>query len=150
VFGWTIDEERSFAVLDAYAQAGGNFIDTADTYGRHVSGGAGEETLETFQALIDEGQVRYVGASNYSARRLLDALRLGEREGLARYVALQPHYNLMERDYELDLAGVCERYGLACVPYFGLARGFLTGKYRPEGEQVDSRRASGRLSAASM
>jgi aryl-alcohol dehydrogenase-like predicted oxidoreductase len=212
VFGWTVDEECAFAVLDAFAQAGGNFIDTADTYGRHGSGGAGEseriigrwmaargnrdqiviatkvgmspelhglseetirrgvedslqrlgvgridlyyahqddpetpleETLETFQALIDEGQVRYVGASNYSARRLLDALRLGEREGLARYVALQPHYNLMERDYELDLAGVCERYGLACVPYFGLARGFLTGKYRPEGEQVDSPRASG-------
>lgn len=212
VFGWTVDEERSFAVLDAYAQAGGNFIDTADTYGRHGSGGTGEseriigrwmaargnrermvvatkvgmspnlhglapetirqgvaeslerlgteridlyyahqddpetsleETLQTFQALIDEGKVRHVGASNYSARRLLDALQLGEREGLARYVALQPHYNLMERDYELDLAGVCERYGLACVPYFGLARGFLTGKYRPDGEQVDSERASG-------
>jgi aryl-alcohol dehydrogenase (NADP+) len=212
VFGWTIDEERSFEVLDAYAQAGGNFIDTADTYGRHGSGGAGEseriigrwmaargnreqmviatkvgmspelhglsaetiehgvedslerlgveridlyyahqddaetpleETLQTFQALIDEGRVRYVGASNYSARHLLDALRLGEREGLARYVALQPHYNLMERDYELDLAGVCERHGLACVPYFGLARGFLTGKYRPSGEQIQSPRASG-------
>jgi aryl-alcohol dehydrogenase-like predicted oxidoreductase len=84
-----------------------------------------------------------VGASNYSAQRLTEALSLGEQEGLARYVALQPHYNLMEREYELDLAGVCERYGLACVPYFGLARGFLTGKYRPDGEQVDSPRASG-------
>jgi aryl-alcohol dehydrogenase-like predicted oxidoreductase len=199
-------------VLDAYMEAGGNFIDTADTYGRHGSGGAGEseriigrwmaargnreqiviatkvgmspdlhglsaetikrgvadslerlgvdridlyyahqddpetpvqETLETFQALIDAGQVRHVGASNYSAARLLEALRLGEQEGLARYVALQPHYNLMERDYERDLAGVCERYGLACIPYFGLARGFLTGKYRPDGGQVDSPRASG-------
>jgi aryl-alcohol dehydrogenase-like predicted oxidoreductase len=212
VFGWTIDEERSFAVLDAYVQAGGNFIDTADTYGRHGHGGAGEseriigrwmaargnrdrivlatkvgmspelpglsadtirrgvegslgrlgvdridlyyahqddaetplqETLGTFQALIDEGQVRYVGASNYSPQRLIEALRLGEEEGLASYVALQPHYNLLERDYELDLAGVCERHGLACIPYFGLARGFLTGKYRRDGTQVDSPRASG-------
>jgi aryl-alcohol dehydrogenase-like predicted oxidoreductase len=212
VFGWTLDEERSFEVLDAYALAGGNFLDTADTYGRHGSGGAGEseriigrwmatrgnreqlvvatkvgmspelhglsadtirrgaedslkrlgvdcidlyyahqddpdtpleETLRAFQALIDEGLVRYVAASNYSARRLVDALRLGEQDGLASYVALQPHYNLMERDYELDLAGVCERFGLACIPFFGLARGFLTGKYRPDGEQVDSPRASG-------
>jgi aryl-alcohol dehydrogenase-like predicted oxidoreductase len=212
VFGWTIDEERSFAVLDAYAAAGGNFIDTADTYGRHGHGGAGEseriigrwmaargnrermviatkvgmspdlpglsretlrqgvagslgrlgvdridlyyahqddpetpleETLETFGELIEEGRVRYVGASNYSARRLTEALRLGERDDMASYAALQPHYNLLERDYELDLAGVCERHGLACVPYFGLARGFLTGKYRPDGPPVDSSRASG-------
>jgi aryl-alcohol dehydrogenase-like predicted oxidoreductase len=213
VFGWTIDEQHSFAVLDAYVQAGGNFIDTADIYGRHGHGGAGEseriigrwiaardnreqlviatkvgmspdlpglsretirqglasslarlgveridlyyahqddpdtpleETLAAFQGLIDEGRVRHVAASNYGARRLTDALHLGEqREDLASYVALQPHYNLMERDYELDLAGVCERYGLACFPYFGLARGFLTGKYRREGPQIESPRASG-------
>jgi aryl-alcohol dehydrogenase-like predicted oxidoreductase len=212
VFGWTLDEERSFAVLDAYVQAGGNFIDTADIYGRHGRGGAGEseriigrwmaargnreqlviatkvgmspdlpglsretirksvvgslerlgaehidlyyahqddadtpleETLDAFGELIEEGRVRYVGASNYSARRLTDALGLSERAGLAKYVALQPHYNLMERDYELDLAGVCERHGLACIPYFGLARGFLTGKYRREGSEVQSPRASG-------
>jgi aryl-alcohol dehydrogenase-like predicted oxidoreductase len=199
-------------VLDAYAQAGGNFIDTADTYGRHGHGGAGEseriigrwiavrgnrervvvatkvgmstelhglsedtirrgvedslerlgvdhidlyyahqddpetpleETLGTFQALIEEGKIRYVGASNYSPQRLSEALRLGEREGFAPYVALQPHYNLLERDYELDLAGVCQSHGLACVPYFGLARGFLTGKYRGDGRQVDSPRAAG-------
>jgi aryl-alcohol dehydrogenase-like predicted oxidoreductase len=212
VFGWTADEERSFAVLDAYAQAGGNFIDTADTYGRHGSGGAGEsermigrwlatrgnreqvviatkvgmstelpglsqetirrsvegslkrlgvecidlyyahqddadtpleETLAAFQALIDEGKIRHAAASNYSARRLVAALHLGEREGLASFVALQPHYNLMERDYELDLAGVCGRYGLACVPYFALARGFLTGKYREDARLIDSPRAAG-------
>jgi len=120
-------------------------IDTVDLYYAHQDDPETPlvQTLQTFQELIDEGRVRHVGASNYSAGRLLDALRLGEREGLARYVALQPHYNLMERDYELDLAGVCERYGLACIPYFGLARGFLTGKYRPDGEQVDSPRASG-------
>ena len=62
---------------------------------------------------------------------------------MAAYVALQPHYNLLERDYESELAGVCERHGLACIPYFGLARGFLTGKYRRDGEQVDSPRAAG-------
>jgi aryl-alcohol dehydrogenase-like predicted oxidoreductase len=212
VFGWTIDEERSFAVLDAYAWGGGNFIDTADIYGRHGRGGAGEseriigswmaargnreqmviatkvgmspelpglsretirdgvigslarlgidcidlyyahqddpetplqETLAAFAELIEEGKIRYAGASNYSARRLTEALRVGEREGLAEYVAVQPHYNLVERDYELDLACVCERHGLACVPYFALARGFLTGKYRPGGGAIDSPRASG-------
>ena len=73
------------------------------------------------------------------------AVVLGERlDGAATYVALQPHYNLMERsDYETTLADVCERNGLACVPYFSLAQGFLTGKYRREGEQVDSPRAAG-------
>jgi aryl-alcohol dehydrogenase-like predicted oxidoreductase len=213
VFGWTIDEERSFAVLDAYVQAGGNFIDTADTYGRRGAGGAGEseriigrwiaargnrdqlviatkvgispelpglseetikegaagslkrlgieqidlyyahqddpgtplaETLGAFAELIDAGKVRYVAASNYSAERLEEALALGERDQFASFVALQPHYNLMEREtYEGELAAVCERHGLACLPYFALARGFLTGKYRRGGEQVASPRASG-------
>ncbi|MEA2209835.1 MAG: hypothetical protein QOF54_2312 [Solirubrobacteraceae bacterium] len=212
VFGWTIDERRSFEVLDAYAEAGGNFIDTADSYGRHGAGGAGEseriigrwmkargnrdelvvatkvgmspdrpglsaanmtagvrdslqrldtdridlyyahrddeqtpleETLETFGELIAEGAIRYAAASNYSAERLEQALSIGERDGMARYVALQPHYNLMERDYERELAPVCKRHGLACVPYFALARGFLTGKYRRDGVRVDSPRAAG-------
>jgi aryl-alcohol dehydrogenase (NADP+) len=63
---------------------------------------------------------------------------------MAAYVALQPHYNLLERgEYEGELATVCEREGLACVPYFGLARGFLTGKYRRGGVEVDSPRAAG-------
>jgi aryl-alcohol dehydrogenase (NADP+) len=63
---------------------------------------------------------------------------------MAAYVALQPHYNLVERDeYEGPLAELCERHGLACIPYFGLARGFLTGKYRPDGDDVDSPRATG-------
>jgi aryl-alcohol dehydrogenase-like predicted oxidoreductase len=213
VFGWTIDEERSFAVLDAYVQAGGNFIDTADTYGRRGAGGAGEseriigrwiaargnrdqlviatkvgispelpglseetikegaagslkrlgiehidlyyahqddpgtplaETLGAFAELIDAGKVRHVAASNYSAERLEEALALGERDRFASFVAVQPHYNLMEREtYEGELAAVCERHGLACLPYFALARGFLTGKYRRGGEQVASPRASG-------
>jgi aryl-alcohol dehydrogenase (NADP+) len=213
VFGWTIDEERSFSVLDSYVQAGGNFIDTADSYGRRGAGGAGEseriigrwiaargnreelviatkvgmspdlpglseatirqgiagslerlgidsvdlyyahkddpdtllqETLGAFGALIRDGMIRHAGASNYNAARLSDALRIGERDGMASYVALQPHYNLMERaGYEGELAAVCERNGLACVPYFGLARGFLTGKYRRDGELLDSPRAAG-------
>jgi len=211
VFGWTIDEERSFAVLDAYARAGGNFIDTADSYGRGGPGGAGEserilgrwmasrgnrdelviatkvgmspdlrglseatiargieaslerlgidtvdlyyahkddpdtplqETLGAFDRLIGEGKIRHAAASNYSASRLSEALAIGERAGMARYEALQPEYNLMERTaYEGELAGLCEQNGLACLPYFGLAKGFLTGKYSRDGELPDSPRA---------
>ncbi len=212
VFGWTIDKERSFAVLDAYAQAGGNFIDTADTYGRRGAGGAGEseriigrwmaargnrdqlviatkvgvapgceglspntiraaadasldrlgvehidlyyahqddpetplqDTLAAFGALLEEGKISYAAASNYNATRLEQALAVGELEGMASYVALQPYYNLMERAaYEDELRGVCERHGLPCLPYFGLARGFLSGKYRPDDpRELDTPRA---------
>jgi aryl-alcohol dehydrogenase-like predicted oxidoreductase len=103
-----------------------------------------EDTLAAFAELIGEGKVRYVAASNYSAPRLAQALAIAEREDLPRYVALQPHYSLVERDvYEGELRGVCEREGLACIPYWGLASGFLTGKYRPGGPQVDSPRAGG-------
>jgi aryl-alcohol dehydrogenase-like predicted oxidoreductase len=203
----------SFAVLDAYAAAGGNFIDTADVYGRRGAGGAGEseriigrwiaardnrdelviatkvgmsserrglsaqnvraaledsrrrlgvetvdlyyahsddpdtpleETLGAFAELIRDGAIRHAGASNYSAARLSDAVRVGATGGMASYVALQPHYNLVERTgYEGELAAVCEREGIACVPYFGLARGFLTGKYRRGGAPVQSERAAG-------
>jgi aryl-alcohol dehydrogenase-like predicted oxidoreductase len=213
VFGWTIDEERSFEVLDAFVAGGGNFIDTADSYGRRGPGGAGEseriigrwmaargnreqlviatkvgmsadrkglsaanvraaaeaslerlgtdridlyyahkddpqtplgETLAAFGSLIADGLIAHAAASNYSAARLAEALDIGEQDGMASYVALQPHYNLLERDeYEGELAAVCERNGVACIPYFGLAQGFLTGKYREGGEQVDSARAQG-------
>jgi aryl-alcohol dehydrogenase-like predicted oxidoreductase len=213
VFGWTLDEARSFEVLDAYYEAGGNFIDTADMYGRHGDGGAGaseliigrwmaargnrdrlviatkvgmssehpglgaqsirlaaedslrrlgtdridlyyahqddpqtplSETLGAFAELIEEGKIAHAGASNYSAARLAEALELGTQEGLASYVALQPHYNLLERgEYEGELLELCRHHGLACLPYFSLARGFLTGKYRPDGPEVDSPRAAG-------
>jgi len=213
VFGWTIDEKRSFAVLDAYFHAGGNFIDTADSYGRRGAGGAGEseriigrwitargnreqlviatkvgmspdlpglsretiergisgslqrlgidcvdlyyahkddlstpleETLGAFDELVRAGKIRYAGASNYSAERLREALTVGEHAGMASFVALQPHYNLLERaQYEGELARVCKQHGLACVPYFGLARGFLSGKYRRDGQELDSPRAAG-------
>jgi aryl-alcohol dehydrogenase-like predicted oxidoreductase len=92
---------------------------------------------------VRAGKVREVGASNFSAARLESALAISAKEGLAAYVALQPHYNLMERaEFETTLRPVLAEHGLHCVPYFGLARGFLTGKYRP-GATVDSPRAAG-------
>jgi aryl-alcohol dehydrogenase-like predicted oxidoreductase len=100
-----------------------------------------EETLQAFDALVRAGKVRHVAASNYSAARLGEALDISERLGIARYAALQAHYNLMEREaYEHELRDVVAGRGLGTFPYFGLARGFLTGKYRA-GERVDSPRA---------
>ena len=213
VFGWTADEAASFAVLDAYAAAGGNFVDTADSYSAWADGHEGgesetiigkwvkargnradvviatkvsqhpaypgltaanikaaadaslsrlgtdhidlyythfdkpevpvEEIVGALDELVRAGKVRYIAASNISAERLAASLEFSDREGLARYVALQPHYNLVSRDtYEGELRGLAERSGLAAVPYFGLASGFLTGKYRP-GTTVDSPRAEG-------
>jgi aryl-alcohol dehydrogenase-like predicted oxidoreductase len=211
-FGWTADEDTSFAVLDAYAEAGGNFIDTADMYSHWIPGGSGgeseriigrwmkargnrdqmviatkvgalpglddlaartirrgaedslrrlgidhidlyyahvddpstplAETLGAFDALVRAGLVRHIAASNITADRLSAALEISAREGLAPYVALQAEYNLVQREgYERDLAPTIARTGLACLPYVALARGFLTGKYRPGGPQVDSPRA---------
>jgi aryl-alcohol dehydrogenase-like predicted oxidoreductase len=102
-----------------------------------------EETLTAFDELVQAGKVRYVGASNYSAQRLTEALETSDRLGITRYAALQTHYNLMERAaFEPELRGVAEAQQLGVLPYFALAKGFLTGKYRP-GEQVDSPRAKG-------
>jgi aryl-alcohol dehydrogenase-like predicted oxidoreductase len=102
-----------------------------------------EETLQAFDELVQAGKVRYAAASNYSAARLTEALDTAERLGGTGYVVLQPHYNLMERAaYEDELCDVVAARGLGVLPYFALARGFLTGKYRP-GEQVDSPRAKG-------
>lgn len=213
VFGWTADETQSFAVLDAYAAGGGNFIDTADSYSAWVEGNAGgesetiigkwlkargnradvviatkvsqhpdfpglteanikaaadaslrrlgtdhidlyythfdkpevpvEEIIGALDELVKAGKVRHIAASNISAERLEASLAFSDREGLARYVALQPHYNLVSRDtYEGDLQNLAEREGLAAVPYFALASGFLTGKYRA-GATVRSPRAEG-------
>jgi aryl-alcohol dehydrogenase (NADP+) len=100
-----------------------------------------EETLRAFDGLVREGKVRYVAASNYTAPRLAEALEISSRAGLARFVALQPHYNLVHRgEYEDELEGLCARESVACLPYFALAKGFLSGKYRP-GSQVASARA---------
>src|SRR3954466_3398378 len=207
VFGWTADEPQSFAVLDAYLAAGGNFVDTANSYliehGRSetvigrwlaergnrgeivlatkVGGGRGavrnlraetiereaqaslerlqtdridlyyahfddedtplEEALRAFDALVRAGTVRHLGASNYTPERLTAALELQREHGLAEFTVLQPHYNLMERDFERTLAPVAEQFDLAVLPYYGLAKGFLTGKYRPGGEAIESPRA---------
>jgi aryl-alcohol dehydrogenase-like predicted oxidoreductase len=90
-----------------------------------------EETLEAYAQLIDEGKVRYIGASNYKGARLAEAEDLSEREKLPAYKTLQPEYNLHDRQgYEQDLAPVAEKYGLGVIPYFSLASGFLTGKYQ--------------------
>lgn len=90
-----------------------------------------EETLEAFQKLIQQGKVRAIGASNYSAARLTEALQVSVKNGLPRYETLQPLYNLYDReDYEAQLQAVCQEHGLGVITYFSLASGFLTGKYR--------------------
>lgn len=216
VFGWGADEAASHAVLDAYVDGGGNFIDTANVYSAWVEGNSGgeseeiigrwlgsrrdadeiivatkvgmagaglaeglsreqirrgaeeslarlgtdrialyyahqddpatplTETLSAFGELISEGLVGAIAASNYRAPRLAEALSVSEREGLPRFEALQPHYNLIERDdYEGGPEQLCREQGLGVTPYFSLARGFLTGKYRPGRPTPDSPRAQG-------
>jgi len=211
VFGWTADEAQSFAVLDAYRDAGGNFIDTADSYMKYFPGNepgqsetiigewlatrrnrdevvvatkvgdhpqylglapatiktAAEESLRRLRTdhidlyythfdrdesipvddiitaldeLVQAGKVRAIAASNISPERLAASLAFSDREGVARYVALQPHYNLVSREtYEGARRDIVQRAELACIPYFALASGFLTGKYRP-GKTTESAR----------
>ena len=89
------------------------------------------ETLSALTELIQAGKVRYIAASNYSAQRLQEALDVSDAHGFPRFVAMQPHYNLLVRDiYEGELANICMRENLSCFPYYSLAAGFLTGKYR--------------------
>ena len=91
-----------------------------------------EETLGAFDKLVKAGKVRQIGASNYSGARLGEAIETSRRNGLAAYVSLQPHYNLVEREpFETDLLPVVEKYEMGVIPYFSLAGGFLTGKYKP-------------------
>jgi aryl-alcohol dehydrogenase-like predicted oxidoreductase len=106
-----------------------------------------EETLGAFGELIDEGKVRYIGASNFSGERLSESLAVATREGLARYIALQPNYNLVDREgFEHEFAPIAARENLAVFPYFALAMGFLTGKYRGKHENGEgSPRAQGAL-----
>ena len=101
------------------------------------------ETLAAFDALVKSGKVRYIAASNYTGERLQEALEISKAEGFAQYIALQNHYNLLVRtEYESDVAPVLLKEGISSLPFFGLARGFLSGKYRP-GAVVDSVRAAG-------
>jgi aryl-alcohol dehydrogenase-like predicted oxidoreductase len=104
-----------------------------------------EETLEACAQLIDEGKVRYIGASNYKGARLAEAEELAERQKLPAYKTLQPEYNLYDRQgYEEDLAAVAEKYGLGVIPYFSLASGFLTGKYQ-SAEDAKGKNREGRV-----
>jgi len=90
-----------------------------------------EETLGAFDRLVKQGKVRFIGASNHNGARLREAMEVSKRNSLASYVTLQPHYSLIEREnYESDLAPVVAQYNLGVIPYFSLASGFLTGKYR--------------------
>jgi aryl-alcohol dehydrogenase-like predicted oxidoreductase len=101
------------------------------------------ETLGAYQQLINEGKVRYIAASQHTGARLQEALDIADREGLPKYVALQDHYNLMERNpFESEQSEVVLNNGISALPFYALARGFLTGKYR-KGVTVDSIRAGG-------
>ena len=103
-----------------------------------------EDTLGTFADLMRAGKVRAIGASNYTAPRLQQALDTSTRLGLPRYQTLQPLYNLVDRAaYEAELQALCVREGLGVINYFGLARGFLTGKYRSEADLAKSPRGPG-------
>jgi aryl-alcohol dehydrogenase-like predicted oxidoreductase len=111
--------------------------DYIDLYQSHIDDASTplEETLEAYQQLIKQGKVRAIGASNYTAERLAEALKVSKQHGLPRYECLQPHYNLYERAaYEKDLEPVCLKEGIGVIPYFALASGFLTGKYRSESD----------------
>jgi aryl-alcohol dehydrogenase-like predicted oxidoreductase len=120
--------------------------DRIDLYQSHEddAGTPLEETLAAFAELIGEGKVRAIGASNYTAPRLAEALAVSERLSLPRYESLQPHYNLMERaGYEAELEPLIRKHGVGVINYFGLARGFLTGKYRSEADLAKSPRGGG-------
>jgi len=103
-----------------------------------------EETLGAFDAMIKRGKVRFIGASNYSGARLKAAMETSQRNGLAGYQTLQPQYNMMEREpYESEMAPVALQYGLGVIPYYSLASGFLTGKYRSEADLEGKARGGG-------
>ena len=201
VFGWSADEQRSFALLDAFVDAGCNLVDTADVYSAWVPGNRGgdsetiigkwlhksgkrdrvviatkvakwnehpglsprniqqavegslkrlqtdhidlyqaheddasvplSETLGAFAQLIEQGKVRAIGASNYGADRFEEALKVSAEHGLPRYESLQPEYNLVSRSgYEKELEPLIRREQVGVISYYGLASGFLSGKYR--------------------
>ncbi|WP_413576140.1 aldo/keto reductase [Bdellovibrio sp. HCB290] len=219
VFGWTIDEKMSFAILDGFREAGFNFIDTADVYSRWVPGNQGgesetiigkwmkdrkirnqvvvatkvgmdmgqdkkglkaeyikqavedslrrlqtdyidlyqshtddmetpiEETLAAYDELIKEGKVRAIGASNFNANRLKESLHISAKEKFPSYVTLQPKYNLHDREYfEKELEALCLQNGVGVIPYYSLASGFLTGKYRSKEDAKLSARGEKALS----
>lgn len=214
IFGSNADELQSHAVLDAYRDHGGNFIDTADVYSQWVQGHVGgesetiigtwmkvranrtsmviatkvskltqrrglsaknilaaceeslnrlqtdyldlyysheddpevtmEETLGAYGQLIAQGKVRYIAASNFQPERLRLAMKISEENYLPAYCAVQDLYNLVDRTtYETGMAQTVADFGISNIPFYGLARGFLSGKYRPGITEVDSMRAAG-------
>lgn len=218
-FGWTADEPTSFAVMDAFLEAGGNFIDTADIYTSWANGHGGsyagrteeiigrwlkdrgnrgdivlatkvrgrmspgpngeglsrervirscedslrrlqidhidlyqchwadtttpiEETLSAMRYLVDQGKVRYVGASNYPAWRIMEALWQADKRDYPRFDSYQPEYSLVERQlFEYEAMPLCKHHGIGVIPYSPLAGGFLTGKYRRDSPRPESVRA---------
>ncbi len=123
--------------------------DTIDLYQAHRDDETTPmtESLEAFAELMKEGKVRAIGASNFSAKRLKEALDVSKKHGLPRYECLQPRYNLYDRsDYEGDLEDLCAKENIGVIPYYGLASGFLTGKYRSSADFKKSQRG-GRMSA---
>ncbi|HKP13276.1 MAG TPA: aldo/keto reductase, partial [Blastocatellia bacterium] len=121
-------------------------IDTIDLYQAHQDDPDTplEETLDAFARLIEQGKVRAIGASNYTAARLAEALAVSREHGLPRYESLQPNYNLYDRaDYERELEPFCLENGLGVISYFSLAKGFLSGKYRSEADLSKSPRGQG-------
>jgi len=214
VFGWTVDEPASFALLDSFVDAGFNLIDTADGYSAWVPGNQGgesetiigkwlrrsgkrdkvliatkvaklarrpglsaanialavedslrrlqidaidlyqshqddpatpiEETLGAYAKLIEQGKVRAIGASNFSAARLSESAAIAQKYNLPRYESLQPEYNLVSRaGYEAELEPLVRRENIGVISYYGLASGFLTGKYRKEADLAKSPRGQG-------
>jgi aryl-alcohol dehydrogenase-like predicted oxidoreductase len=103
-----------------------------------------EETLGAYAQLIAEGKVRYIAASNFTASRLRESIAYSENNSIPAYIAVQDLYNLVDRKtYETDLAPAVEALGISNIPFYGIARGFLSGKYRPGITEVDSKRAAG-------
>lgn len=103
-----------------------------------------EETLRAYEDLIKEGKVRYIGASNIKTDRLLESLDTSSRLGLPKYISLQPEYNLYDREkYETEYAETVQQYGLAVIPYYSLASGFLSGKYLTDDDFSKSKRGEG-------
>ncbi len=120
--------------------------DSIDLYQYHFPDGVTpiEETLIALDELVRQGKVRHIGSSNFSASQVEEAEEVSQRDGLARFISAQNHYSLLERDIEADLVPVCERHWIGILPYFPLAHGLLTGKYRrgepaPEGTRLEGR-----------
>lgn len=212
VFGWTLDRDKSFAVLDAFYEMGGRMIDTAEGYSSFVPGNKGgesetvlgqwfdargvrkdmligtktgmggppfalkpenvrkafqgslerlrtdyvdlyyvhrddlttplDEVVSVYDELLQSGQARELGASNYSAQRLAEVIGVAEKMGKAHYTVLQPKYNLIWRhEFEGALQALCLAKQIAVTPYYGLASGFLSGKFRKSADWEGSTRA---------